>query len=186
MRSALIKYALFAWRQAVGKEVCAQRSTWLVSPTLRTMFPCFPSPPACNKCFSFAAFPQAYERIRKQESVAHIKNIGIIKSNPSEIRYKKNAEPEEIVMKSSETPRLSRRSFLLGLAAVFGAVAAPAVLAPTEAEAAPHHHPAPPPPPPPPPHHHRRPHHPHPKPHRHTQPRPDHRPRPHHNPPHRP
>ena len=78
-------------------------------------------------------------------------------------------------MKSSESPRLSRRSFLLGLAAVFGAVAAPAVLAPTEAEAAPHHHV-----PPPPPHHHPRP-----KPHRRPR-RLHHKPRPHHRPPHRP
>ena len=45
--------------------------------------------PACNKCFSIAPSPQAYERIRKPESVVPIKNIGIIKSNPSEIRYKK-------------------------------------------------------------------------------------------------
>ena len=45
--------------------------------------------PACNKCFSIAPSPQAYERIRKPESIAAIKNIGIIKSNPSEIRYRK-------------------------------------------------------------------------------------------------
>ena len=158
-----------------GRWCESQRSTWLVSPHLTHNVPCFPSLPACNKCFSIAPSPQAYERIRKPESVVPIKNIGIIKSNPSEIRYKKNAEPEEIVMKSSETPRLSRRSFLLGLAAVF---AAPAVLAPTEAEAAPHH-PAPPPPPPVP-HHHPRPHHPRPKPRRH------HKPHPHHRPPHPP
>ena len=161
-----------------GRRCEPQRSTWLVSPHLTYNVPCFPSLPSCNKCFSFAPSPQAYERIRKPESVATIKIVGIIKSNPSEIRYNKNAEPEEIVMKSSETPRLSRRSFLLGLAAVFGAVAAPAVLAPTEAEAAPHH-PAPPPPPSAP-HHHPRPHHPRPKPRRH------HKPHPHHRPPHPP
>ena len=45
--------------------------------------------PACNKCFSIAPSPQAYERIRKPESLVPIKNIGIIKSNLSEIRYKK-------------------------------------------------------------------------------------------------
>ena len=60
------------------------------APILRTTLPCFPYLPVCNKCFSFASSPQAYERIRKPESLVAIKNIGIIKSNPSEIRYKKN------------------------------------------------------------------------------------------------